>query len=193
MNEEIRTFIAIPLPFQIRLIVSEIIKELKITLLPATIKWVSVENVHITLQFLGNQTKTTVAEISKKLAAGFYPSQFSANLGNIGAFPSLDNTRVIWIGLNPHENFKTLYEIIQNMNRFAIKDENQGKFSPHITIGRIKPGVFDQSKIIKQTLSKYKMVNSIPFFIDHFIIYQSVLTTKGPIYTELKRFYLPKK
>ncbi len=193
MNEEIRTFIAIPLPYQIRLMVSEIIKELKIILLPAAIKWVSAENVHITLQFLGNLTKTSVAEISKKLATGFYPSQFSVNLDNIGAFPSLDNPRVIWLGVNPHENLKTLYEIIQNMNRFAIKDEHQGKFSPHITIGRIKPGVLDQSKIIKQTLSKYKMVHSIPFFIDHFIIYQSALTSKGPIYTELKRFYLPKK
>lgn len=189
-DDEIRAFIAIPLPKEVTNYLAEIISNLKLTFPDKSVKWVQPENIHLTLKFLGNISKSTLHFLYEKLNTENKFSQFSLTINKLGAFPSLYKPQVIWVGTSSHNTLLELTKFIEKATSM-VKNENDSKsFSPHLTLARLRPGVKkDHFEIIKQELYKSKEINSISFTINHFCIYQSILTSKGPIYTELRKYY----
>lgn len=188
-DDEIRAFIAIPLPQEVTEYLAEIIFNLKLTMPDKSVKWVQPGNIHLTLKFLGNISKSTLNFLIEKLNSENQFSSFNLTINKMGAFPSLYKPKVIWVGTSSHNTLSELAQFIEKSTAM-VKNENDSKsFSPHLTIARLRPGVkreyFD---IIKQELYKSKEINAISFTIDHFCIYQSILTSKGPIYTELRKY-----
>ena len=61
-SDEIRSFIAIPLPDKVKEVLSEKITYLKNIIPNNSLKWVQVNNIHLTLKFLGNVTKADLQE-----------------------------------------------------------------------------------------------------------------------------------
>ncbi len=188
-DDEIRAFIAIPLPKEVIEYLAEIISSLKLTMLEKSVKWVHPGNIHLTLKFLGNISKSTLNFLFEKLKSENQFSPFNLTINKLGAFPSLYKPQVIWVGTSTHNTLSDLAKFVENSTSM-VKNENDSKsFSPHLTIARLRPGVKkDQLDIIKQELYKRKEINSISFTINHFCIYQSILTSKGPIYTELRKY-----
>lgn len=188
-DDEIRAFVAIPLPKEIIEYLAEIISTLKLTMPDKSVKWVHSGNIHLTLRFLGNISKSTLHFLFEKLKTDNQFSPFNLTINKLGAFPSLYKPQVIWVGTSTHNTLSELAKFVENSTSM-VKNENDSKsFSPHLTIARLRPGVKkDQLDIIKQELYKRKEINSISFTINHFCIYQSILTSKGPIYTELRKY-----
>ena len=188
-DDEIRAFIAIPLPKEVSEYLTEIISNLKLIIPDKSVKWVQPGNIHLTLKFLGNISKSTLHFLIEKLKTENEFSPFNLTINKIGAFPSLYKPQVIWVGTSSHNTLSELAQFVEKSTSM-VKNENDSKsFSPHLTIARLKPGVKnDNLDIIKQELYKRKELNSISFTINHFCIYQSILTSKGPIYTELRKY-----
>lgn len=188
-DDEIRAFIAIPLPKEVIEYLAEIISTLKLTMPDKSVKWVQSGNIHLTLKFLGNISKSTLHFLFEKIKTDNQFSPFNLTINKLGAFPSLYKPQVIWVGTSTHNTLSELAQFVENSTSM-VKNENDSKsFSPHLTIARLRPGVKkDQLDIIKQELYKRKEINSISFAINHFCIYQSILTSKGPIYTELRKY-----
>lgn len=61
-------------------------------------KPVEPENLHITLRFIGEISRDLVEELKKRLSNVKY-NQFTIHIRGIGAFPSIDRPRVIWVAL----------------------------------------------------------------------------------------------
>ncbi len=144
-------------------------------------KPVELHNIHFTLQFLGEISQDTVEKIIIALNSIRF-SKFEIEFKGVGAFPKLKFPRVIWIGTD--ENGKKL------LIDLAKKIENvllplgftvDKPFKPHITVFRIKNKIGD----IEKELNKFKLVNFGTQEITVFKLKQSVLSSKGPIYSDL--------
>jgi len=177
-----RTFIAVEVPEKIRREIDSFIKEQAKQNVP--IKWVKFDNLHITLQFLGEideskkkETAAVIAEIARKF------TRLQVKLEGIGCFPSPRNPRVLWIGVK--EGAEKLCEIAQSLetalSRSGFKEEK--RFHPHLTIGRIKT-----SCKVDNILEKN--IETEPFQVNSITLFKSTLKPEGPIYEELENFPL---
>lgn len=144
-------------------------------------KPVELHNLHFTLQFLGEISQDNVEKIIIALNSVKF-SKFVIEFKSVGAFPKLKFPRVIWIGTD--ENGKKL------LIDLAKKVENvllplgftvDKPFKPHITVFRIKNKIGD----IEKELNKFKLVDFGTQEITVFKLKQSVLSSKGPIYSDL--------
>jgi 2'-5' RNA ligase len=133
----VRCFIALDISDQIRRDFGEIIDRLKKH--DADVKWVSVNNIHLTLKFLGNTQESALPEIRDHLfnvVLSYNP--FYIRIYTTGVFPNRKYPRVIWIGVGDSDILKRLHNDIENaMVLFGFEKENKA-FKPHLTIGRVR-------------------------------------------------------
>ena len=93
----LRCFIAIEIPEAIKRAIVSSIDGLKKS--GADVKWVSPENIHITLQFLGETEEAHIPLIKEALDKILLPySPFYIKIAGVGCFPDTRRPRVIWVG-----------------------------------------------------------------------------------------------
>ncbi len=151
-------------------------------------KPVSLENLHFTIQFLGEITN----EISKKVIEALNTIEFSSftiNLKGVGAFPKPKFPRVIWIGTdeNGGNMLIQLAKKVENVLK-PLGFSSDKPFKPHITIFRIKKKVGD----ITKELDEQKMKDFGIQEVISFKLKKSELTSAGPIYSDLEEIKLRK-
>ncbi|MFH0870275.1 MAG: RNA 2',3'-cyclic phosphodiesterase [archaeon] len=175
-----RIFIAVELPDAVR----ESIKELKADFkLIRSLRFVSKENIHITLKFLGevsdDRMKLVISALKK---VKFSPIKLS--LGKIGVFPDEKNIRVLWVDAEPAEPLVRLKETIDAaLPRF--KDDHP--FKTHITIARVGMLSHDDKKRFIELVSS-KHVAKKDFSVQKFALFKSTLTPSGPVYEKIAEF-----
>jgi 2'-5' RNA ligase len=184
----IRVFIAIEIDSEIKNKLSEYLSKLKRT--GADVKWVASENIHLSLKFIGYIEKETLINLNKIIndaVSGIGP--FSISIGNIGAFPSLEKPRVVFVCVQEQgNNLLKIYEKLdKGVEQLGIKRESK-KYVGHITLGRVKS---------QKNISKLKnILNSGTecYFgrekVTSLSLIQSRLTPTGPLYTRLNNFIL---
>ncbi len=145
-------------------------------------KPVEPENLHITLRFIGEVHETIVNEIINRLKTVKY-GKFKMRLKGLGAFPSIGNPRVVWIGVEEgSKELKELHEIVEKLvGKFGIKDEKE--FTPHLTFARIKSN--RNINLLKKYLTEHQDLDLGYQEVDSIKLKRSILTPKGPIYSDL--------
>ena len=144
-------------------------------------KPVEPHNLHFTLQFLGDISQDIVEKVMISLNSIKF-SSFMVNFKGIGVFPKLKFPRVIWIGTDENGG-KSLVELSKKVENaltplgFSVDKP----FKPHITVFRIKNKIGDISK----ELDKFKSVDFGTQEITGFKLKQSILSSKGPVYSDL--------
>lgn len=176
-----RAFVAISFDEPLRRRIGEIRRELERA--GADVRWVSTENLHLTLKFLGDVEEVGVAAFRERLrvvASRFSP--LNLDLGGVGRFP-----RVLWVGCAG--DVPRLIELAHEVERAALEigvPEENRPFSPHLTIGRLK------SPRCMRTLDEaVEARRNEPVGrqrVDRFTLYRSTLTPKGPIYDAIESF-----
>src|SRR3990172_5088457 len=97
--EQIRAFIAIELPDEIRQRLGQLETQLK-TGGQQQVRWVNPESIHLTLKFLGNISSGRVGEITGAMeAAAREIPLFTIDVQGTGVFPNIRRARVAWVGL----------------------------------------------------------------------------------------------
>jgi 2'-5' RNA ligase len=146
-------------------------------------KFVETDNLHITLRFLGEISESDVEIIKENIINKLKCNSFNIDLKGVGAFPSPENPRVIWVGIvNGFEMLKSIKKEIDEMlikNGFKI---NYEEFIPHLTIARIK---FGKSNSLSKFLNEYKDIDIGSININSIKLKKSTLTKNGPIYNNL--------
>lgn len=104
------------------------------------IKWVPIENVHLTLAFLGDVLMDRVPDIARELdgiASGI--RAFECVVGGLGYFGRNDAPRVVWAGVSDgRRQVKDLYSPINEMAHALGLQTEAREFTPHLTLARIK-------------------------------------------------------
>lgn len=185
--ERLRIFFAIELPREVKGELSRLQAELKSPNLSA--KWVSPENIHLTIKFLGSVDSGKIAEIKRSLKQCLKDEKnFSFRLNGLGVFPSSSRPRVVWVGVEEEdEKLKRIAEKIEAALEEIGFPREKRKFSAHVTLARIKreenPGELKRKM-------EGKGYSSHPIRISKIAIMKSDLTPKGPIYTKLNEVRL---
>lgn len=171
----IRLFLAVPVPPKIRKGLAKEIEWLKSTLSDWEIKWVTEENLHLTLIFLGwvpeKEVKTTTKQVEKTIQG--FPS-FQIVTREITS-----EKRYLWLEIaKGQKELGKLWELLgQNL---SVKSSYLEKrpFLPHLTVGRVK----------KKGKKKFPLTKTLTFPAKQVILYESKLRKTGPIYRELVSF-----
>ena len=186
----LRTFIAIGVPSEIKDKLEKIQHRFKILGLNAT--WVKPENQHLTLKFLGETGADQIQMIRHKLAEALTPyAPFRLSLDSLGVFPHARNPRVLWVGLKDEEG--TLARLQSALQQALVEvgfDADPKPFSPHLTLARIKSPKGKKKLQDELEALNQQGIDPHPFDVGAVQLYESQLTPKGSIYTELANFTL---
>lgn len=182
-----RTFIAIDLSKEIRNRLEEVTRVLKEKLKSAPIRWVPVDNIHLTLKFLGEISPANIEILKESMQAGLAGStQFDFSVGKIGAFPSIKKPRVIWVGVEAPVELKIIQAMIESCTKRLGYVQEDHEFSPHLTLGRIA-----REKKSLEIASICQVLQSTPVGflgvdrVREICLYKSDLTRTGSIYTKI--------
>lgn len=181
-----RTFIAIELSEPIRNALSQIEAHLKYS--GADVKWVREENIHLTLKFLGEIPEENIAKIKSILdEIGKSTPPFEISIKDIGAFPKIENLRVIWVGLDKGaDESKILAERIDEaLSKIGFQKETRA-FAAHLTIGRVRSAK-NKETLKEKVLSAGNSILNTQYsqLISSIILFQSTLKPDGSVYTKL--------
>ncbi|MBM4285921.1 MAG: RNA 2',3'-cyclic phosphodiesterase [Deltaproteobacteria bacterium] len=180
----LRTFLAIDLPGSVRPALAQVQEELRRC--GADVRWVPVGNIHLTLKFFGEIAEARVEPLCA--AAGEVAARqasFRLQLTGAGAFPSLKNPRVVWMGVGGdlpvvgalHRQLEAAFE--------ALGFPREGRpFAPHLTLGRVKSPRGRER--LTDCLSRLVDPETPPFPVSEIILYRSILSPQGATYVPLK-------
>ena len=185
----IRSFLAFELPCEIRNNIIEVLKEVR--RLNLNVRWVKIENIHITVLFIGNITPEGISEIGDdigSICSDYGP--FDVSVKGLGVFPNLRHPRIFWVGLDGEiERMACLRDDLQKqLLKFGLKEERRA-FKPHLTIGRFRNPGKDKSQL-EDVILRYENIAGSVCTIDELILFKSELKPGGAEYTGLKSWKL---
>ncbi len=148
------------------------------------------ENYHITLKFLGEVEKDKLEDIKialKEAVKGFSP--FVVSIEGMGVFPAFKRPKVVWAGVKERGNLleRIFFRIEEELEKLGFKKEDK-KFSPHITLTRVKWAADAEKRRIFELCSKEHFIGDLK--VEKIALYESTLHPEGAIYKRLEEFYL---
>ncbi|MBN2203345.1 MAG: RNA 2',3'-cyclic phosphodiesterase [Candidatus Aenigmarchaeota archaeon] len=149
------------------------------------VKQVEPKNLHFNLRFF-SYISPDDAENLKDIVSGISRrhSSFEVELYGVGAFPSKNIARVLWLGVRDgYEKFKSFGDDIENSVSHALGLEKEKEFRPHMTLGRVRSG--SNSNELLVFLRKYENIEIGRMRIDKITLFKSLLEPKGPKYEEV--------
>ncbi len=182
---QVRLFIAINFSDEVKRSLGSFMSELRI--LPSDAKWVEVENLHLTLLFLGNVPGDQVSSITRALNRSVKgASNFCLDLGGVGVFPGPARPRVFWVGISGDTAaLLRLYRQVQKeMGRLGF-ESGKSRFSPHLTLARFRSptGFSAVMERAEKVAGEHKIFSSVK--VNSVELMLSELGPKGPKYSVL--------
>ena len=183
--EQIRSFIAVELPDELRLALTRLQERLK-SGARTSVKWVDPHGIHLTLKFLGNIGMDMVGEITGVLeesARGISP--FHLEVKGLGAFPSLKRAQVVWVGLSGElDRLKQLQQRIEsNLSPLGFVPESR-PFTPHLTLARLRDRVTPEERhSLGQLIASTNLEAAYSLDVDSIHLMRSQLTREGAVYS----------
>ena len=150
-------------------------------------KWTRNDQLHITLEFLGDLTDQEVGEVckvSKEVATRHKP--FDINLEKIlYGPPKKMPPRMVWAEGEKSDELKDLKEDLEECLVEEINFRPEGKgFVPHITMARIQEWEF--RKIEPEERPEINEEINLEFLVESIEVMESELKRGGPAYTVLE-------
>ncbi|MBU4031921.1 MAG: RNA 2',3'-cyclic phosphodiesterase [Candidatus Thermoplasmatota archaeon] len=175
-----RAFIAVEVPFSAEL--DRFSKAVKGS--GANLKIVDLQNIHITLKFLGDTDEAIVPEIEKIMnsaVSGVLP--FKMQMKGTGAFPNLDKISVIWAGLEGAETLGVIAKRIDDGLKPLGFEPEKRKFSPHVTVARVRDS--RNRRELAEIIHGWETGEFGDVPVGRIILKKSVLTPQGPMYSDI--------
>lgn len=183
----LRAFIALDLPDGIRHYLRTISATMQERLAGMPIGWMPVENIHLTLKFLGNiseQNADNIGRILDDLAPKFSPLELS--VGGVGAFPNPKRARVLWVGVAAAEALLDLQQEIERGCQSLGYPAERRPFSAHLTLGRVqRDASHKEVQQIARGLQTQDFDRRERVFVDELALFRSELSPEGAVYSAL--------
>ncbi len=154
------------------------------------VKWVEEENLHLSLKFLGDVDDEPLATLKGLLSveALRWP-RLRLTYAGIGSFPDHGTPRVLWAGCSGDlEKLAGLAGAVERAAETVGVPREHRPFVAHLTIGRVRSA--RNLKGLKAALENQREVPLGSDEVAGFVLYESHLSNKGPIYEEVATFPL---
>jgi 2'-5' RNA ligase len=148
-------------------------------------RWVSPDNWHVTMKFLGSVYPRLVEWVKQQVAAAAKAGRpFTTALSELGAFPSARRARVLWAGLEDTSGvFAALAGALDRLLEREFQPEKRA-FTPHLTVARFNV----QGPLPDELMAVDVRSDSFP--VEHLTLYRSHLQRPAARYEALERFRL---
>ncbi len=192
--EQIRSFIAIELPDELKLELVQLEAQLKSGKQP-WVKWVDPHSIHLTLKFLGNVTIDRTGEITRAMeeaAQGIPP--FHLEVKDLGVFPNLKRVQVAWVGITGEiDKLGVLQQRIEsNLALLGFAAESR-PFTAHLTLARLRnQASWDERQRFGQLIADTRFAANYTIKVDAVNLMRSQLTREGAISNRISSVRLKK-
>ena len=177
-----RLFVALLLDDSVRAALSRMQKKLASSC--DGVRWVGVEQLHLTVKFLDDVPDANVKRVTDAVADSVSQcNAFTMTLADCGCFPPRGPVRITWSGVNDSSGAMTqcVNKVISTLEQIGFDSEKRD-WSPHITIGRIRD---DRSHGAIRTAVEAFSFEAIQQSVKSISVMSSVLSTRGPTYTAI--------
>ena len=145
------------------------------------VRWVRDEGLHISLKFFGEVTSDRVDPIEEMVqfaTKGMRAMQLVPQGG--GAFPSRQHPKVLRLELQSGADLELLQDRLERGGE-QIGFAPEGRpFRPHVTLGRVREGL----RLPPGAMNYLEgLPPGQPFTADRIVLFESRLTTDGPVYS----------
>lgn len=189
MDKDVRLFVALDVPDQVREALVELSARLKKTCPSA--RWVRLEGVHITLKFIGEVSLETAEKIREALGSLPEFPPIKLRFAGLGFFPNARRPRVFWAGVEGDPPLVELAGAIEaKIEPLGIPAEKRD-FHPHLTLARFESPQGTQALIAAVEALGAPEFGSQTFHEFH--LYRSVLKRSGTEYTRLVTYPLERE
>jgi RNA 2',3'-cyclic 3'-phosphodiesterase len=186
-REEVwRVFCAIDLPRDLRERLMVHINCVRDAVPDARASWSRVDNIHLTLKFLGNITIPQVEKLSEAASRSVKGlSPFKIVVEQTGVFPKHGQPRVLWIGVNDLSG--KLGELQARLENEAGKEgfeKDDRPFHPHLTVARLR-----QPRHARMLGAEHRQLEFEPaeIAVSELLVIRSELSSEGSKYTVVSR------
>ena len=184
----IRAFIALDISRKVLSEIDNFVSEVEGRLPGA--RWVNLQNLHLTLRFLGESEEGTLTALSRTVeSVGARYRPFTLELRGVGFFPNPRRPRVFWAGV--YEPSGVLGELHNEIEASARKhgfEPETRNFAPHLTLARFRNPRPHRGFVEVGQEFEGKVFGVSP--IGEVVLYRSILKREGAEYQVLQRYPL---
>jgi len=183
MKESLRAFIAVELPQN----VLDYLRRLQDALRAgrfSSVSWARPE---------GNISQEQVPPVVATMEASARgAAPFRLEVQELGAFPSMDRARVLWVGVQ--DDIHTLGSIQAKLEEAMASlgfPREERPFAPHLTLGRVRRGMpLAERRRLGPVVAAVPRERGVAFEVASLSLMQSTLTPSGAIYARLAEVLL---
>lgn len=152
------------------------------------VKWVTPDNFHLTLLFLGEVEKREIVAICRTVEKRARKhSSFNLDVEGLGAFPNTRRPKILWAGITEGASeLKELHDDIEEglleLNQYRREDR---AYTPHLTLGRLSAE--DRAEDWEPILAAHESWLGGTTTINEVIVMSSDLKRGGPEYSVIGR------
>jgi RNA 2',3'-cyclic 3'-phosphodiesterase len=180
--QQIRSFIGIPIPASLQKSAAKLVRRLSGE--RDGIKWVPIDNLHLTLKFLGDVDNREVPKVCEAVRECCLPvGPFDLQLQGAGAFPDASRPRVVYA--NVVTGGESLTAIVSGLEvtlaKLGFKPEPRD-YIPHLTLGRARGGSRKGSPELAERIEANQSFDLGATEVEKVVIVASFLDKAGPTY-----------
>ena len=149
------------------------------------LRWVSDEQLHLTLRFVGEVERPTANDLAVALGS-LRSDAFELRVNGIGRFDQR-NGGALWAGVEPKAPVAALAAKVERICQEVGLGPERRAFHPHITLARWKGR---SSRAADSFVERTRGLASAPFAVDRFILFESRLSRHGPHYEAVADYAL---
>jgi len=171
----LRLFIAIPIP--------EDVREKLINLQQPVegVRWVPVEQLHLTLKFVGQLDDQQKKSLIKNLR-GVRFEPFEIGIKDVEFFPEEGTPKVFWAGVTHDGSLIELQKRVENVAIEAGTEKDRFSYKPHVTLARIKKKSVERDDLRPPGMNFVSRL----FKVDRFLLFKSLLMPGGAVHEVVK-------
>lgn len=141
-------------------------------------RWETTDKFHITLRFIGEVDGGTKRHLEDALMQ-VSGAPFEVSLAGVGHFPPSGKPRVLWAGIDGSDPLHELHGRVERTLEAAGLERSSRKYSPHVTLARLRDP--PRNKVV-EFMQHHALLRTMPFMVDAFQLYSSVLSPRGSKY-----------
>jgi 2'-5' RNA ligase len=149
------------------------------------LRWVSDDNLHLTLRFVGEVERPLADDIAAALEQ-VRSKGFELRIAGVGMFAQRHGG-ALWAGFAPKEPLATLAAKVERACQSAGLEPERRSFHPHITLARWNRRSLPAAEAL---IERNRALASDPFPVDRFTLYESRLSRHGAHYEEVASYPL---
>lgn len=177
-----RLFFAIPIPEAVRRELGRLRREV------GKARWVPVEQLHVTLRFLGELTDEEAERVIERVELVHRADRWPAvrlAVRALGVFGPPRRPRVLFAHLSPEEPIRAIAASIERAVVEAGLPPEERPFAAHVTLARLtRP----EPERVRALLEEARTYESAPFDVPEVVLYRSLLTPNGALHEAHRRF-----